>query len=166
MHEINWILSQMDANNETITCWNIDPYLSFLGAPLLGTILIIMPISAGGNLLSLQYWISIFEYVGPLGFILCLGLWGILIYYMWPSENTFGRVVFTEQIIYLHKLFSLTYEINWSDVSEFEIKKSNNLALELVISTMQGKKIECRFFTEKDPTEEILRMRELAEQNE
>ncbi len=153
----------MDANTEIITCWNIDPYLSFLGAPFLGTILIIMPISAGGNLLSLQYWISIFEYVGPLGFIIYLSLWGILIYYMWPSENTFGRIVFTGQRIYLYRLFSLTHDINWSDVSEFEIKKSNNLVLELVISTLQSKKIECRFFTEKDPTGEILRMRELAE---
>lgn len=156
----------MDANAETITCWNIDPYISLLGAPALGTILIILPISTGGNLLSLQYWGSIFEYVGLLGFIVYLGLWGILIYYMWPSENTFGRIVFTRQRIYLYKLFSITYDINWADVTEFEIQKINNLTLELVISTTQGKKVNCRFYiNDKAPTDEILQMRELSQQN-
>jgi hypothetical protein len=156
----------MDANNETINCWNIGPYIALLGVPLLGTILIILPVSAGGNLLSLQYWVSTFEYVGLLGFIVYLGLWGILVYYIWSSGNTLSRIVFTRQRIYLHKLFSVAYEIQRIDVSDLEIKKLNDLALELVISTINGKKVKFIFnINKKDPTEEILRMRELAEQN-
>jgi hypothetical protein len=156
----------MNTNTETITCWNIGPYIALLGVPLLGTILIIMPISAGGNLLSLQYWVSAFEYVGLLGFIIYLGLWGILIFYIWSSGNTLSRIVFTRQRIYLYKIFSIACEINWADVSDLEIKKLNDLVLELMISTTQGKKIKFLFnISEKDPTEEILRMRELSQQN-
>ena len=154
--------SQRD-NDETIKCWNVEAFISIFGIIALLFVLIILPIQAGANLLSIQYWISLLEYGGLFAFIFYLGFWGILIYYAWFLYKSFAGIVITSQRIQLYKLFFLAREISWAEVRELYIKKTNDKFSEMIITTVQGESLKFRFNTDmKDPTDKILRMRDLS----
>jgi hypothetical protein len=155
-------LSRMD-NNETIKCWNVEVFISIFGIIALVFMLIILPIQAGANLLSIQYWISLLEYGGLFAFIFYLGFWGILVYYGWFLYGSFAGTIITNQRIQLYKLFFLAREISWAEVSELDIRKTNDKFSEMIIITVQGECLKFRFNTDmKDPTDKILRMRDLS----
>lgn len=155
-------IEEVMKKDRTIICWDIDPFISFFGVIGLATILIILPVQAGANLLNAKYWISLLECVGFFGFIFYLGLWGILIYYV-LSINSLAMAVIAEERIYLCTLVSIAYAFSWSELSELEIIEAGPLAADMIITTVQGKNIKFRFVKgEKDPTAKIQEMRDLS----
>ena len=150
-------------DNETITCWNIEYVFSLMGIFCLVLILIVFPIYAGANILSLKYFSEIIEYQGILGFCIYIGFWVGSIYYAQYSFSSFAGIAITKQSICLYKIYSLGREISWTEVSELDIKRTNHMFSEIIITTVQGENLKFRFNTDvKDPTDKILRIRELS----
>jgi hypothetical protein len=155
-------LSQMD-NNESIKCWNVEAFISIFGIIALIFVLIILPIQLGVNLLGIEYWISLLEYGGPFAFIFYVGFWGILVYYAWFLYSSFAGTVINRQRIQLFKLFFLAREISWTEVRELYVERTNDKFSEMIITTVQGESLKFRFNTDmKDPTDQILRIRDLS----
>ncbi len=92
MDAINKMEFPPTEDNETITCWNIESVFSLMGIFCLVLVLIVFPIYAGANILSLKYFSEIIEYQGLLGFCIYIGFWVALIFYDQYSFSSFAGI--------------------------------------------------------------------------